>query len=135
MEPVELTAAAIATLILTKAIEKSGEKLGEAVLERAGKLLSLLKRKAPDTASAIEKVAESPELAKQQPLDYGEAVLEKKIKKAAEEDAEIAATIQALADAAFLKPQINHVIENWQGINIKSGSPIINNPNFNFGKS
>jgi hypothetical protein len=50
MEPVTLTAAAIATLVITKAIEKTGEVLGEKTLEAGGKLFSLLKRKQPETA-------------------------------------------------------------------------------------
>ncbi|WP_088241949.1 hypothetical protein [Calothrix rhizosoleniae] len=104
MEPVELTAAAIATLVLTKAIEKSGEKLGESVLERGGKLLSLLKRKSPNTATAIEKVVKNPELATQQPLDYGEAVLVEKVEKAAQSDTEIAAMVQALANTFKSQP-------------------------------
>lgn len=135
MEPVALTAAAIATLVLTKAIEKSGEKLGEAVLEQGGKLLSLLKRKSPNTATAIEKVAENPELATQQPLDYGEAVLVKKVEKAAGEDSEIETAVQAVVDAMKSQAQMTQVIENWQGINIKGGSPVINRPSFDFRKS
>lgn len=51
------TAGAIATLVLTKAFEKVGETLGEKVVEKSGKLMQLLKRKSPDTASAIEAVA------------------------------------------------------------------------------
>lgn len=54
MEPVTLIAAAIATLVITKAFEKTGEILGEKALEQGGNLLSLLKRKAPTTATAIE---------------------------------------------------------------------------------
>ncbi len=118
MEPVELTAAAIATLVLTKAIEKSGEKLGEAVLERGGQLLSLFKRKSPNTATAIEKVAENPELATQQPLDYGEAVLIEKVEKAAQSDAEIAATVQALANTVKSQPS---TIQNFTKLAEKIG--------------
>lgn len=54
MEP--FTAGAIATLVLTKAFEKAGETLGEKVMEKGGKLMQLLKRKSPDTASAIEPI-------------------------------------------------------------------------------
>jgi len=64
MEPVTLTAAAIATLVITKALEKSGEILGEKTLEAGNKLILLLKHKAPETAAAIER-------AQTQPLDYG----------------------------------------------------------------
>jgi hypothetical protein len=129
MEP--FTAGAIATLVLTKAIEKAGETLGEKVMEKSGKLMQLLKRKSPDTASAIEVAAQHPELVEQQPEDYGEAVLVEKVESAANSDSEIAAAVQALADA--VKSQVPATtIENWKGINIKGGSPTINNPNFTF---
>jgi len=129
MEP--FTAGAIATLVLTKAIEKAGETLGEKVMEKGGKLMQLLKRKSPDTASAIEVAAQHPELVEQQPEDYGEAVLVEKVESAAKSDSEIAEAVQALADA--VKSQVPATtIENWKGINIKGGSPTINNPNFTF---
>ena len=129
MEP--FTAGAIATLVLTKALEKAGETLGEKVMEKGGKLMQLLKRKSPDTASAIEVVAKHPELVEQQPEDYGEAVLVGKVESAANSDSEIAAAVQTLADA--VKSQVPATtIENWKGINIKGGSPTINNPNFTF---
>jgi hypothetical protein len=125
------TAGAIATLVLTKAIEKAGETLGEKVMEKGGKLMQLLKRKSPDTASAIEVAAQHPELVEQQPEDYGEAVLVEKVESAANSDSEIAAAVQALADT--VKSQVPATtIENWKGINIKGGSPTINNPNFTF---
>jgi hypothetical protein len=69
MEPVTMTAGAIATLVLVKASEQAGEKLDQLVVEKAGKLLSLLKSKSPSTATAIE-------LSQQQPLDYSKAVRE-----------------------------------------------------------
>lgn len=125
------TAGAIATLVLTKVIEKAGETLGEKVMEKGGKLMQLLKRKSPDTASAIEVAAQHPELVEQQPEDYGEAVLVEKVESAAKSDSEIAEAVQALADA--VKSQVPATtIENWKGINIKGGSPTINNPNFTF---
>jgi len=129
MEP--FTAGAIATLVLTKALEKAGETLGEKVMEKGGKLMQLLKRKSPDTASAIEVAAQHPELVEQQPENYGEAVLVEKVESAANSDSEIASAVQALADA--VKSQVPATtIENWKGINIKGGSPTINNPNFTF---
>jgi hypothetical protein len=45
MAAVELTATAIAMLVVTKAFEKTGEKLGEKVLEKAGQLIGLLQAK------------------------------------------------------------------------------------------
>jgi hypothetical protein len=54
MEPVTMTAGAIATLVLVTVTEKASEKLGELVVEKAGKLLSVLKINSPSTATAIE---------------------------------------------------------------------------------
>jgi hypothetical protein len=119
------TAGAIATLVLTKAIEKAGETLGEKVMEKGGKLMQLLKRKSPDTASAIEVAAQHPELVEQQPEDYGEAVLVEKVESAAKSDSEIAEAVQALADAVKSQPQtsqsITNIAEKIYG-NIQGGS-------------
>ncbi len=45
MEPLSLTASAIATLILSKALEKDGERLGEAISDKIGQLLNLIREK------------------------------------------------------------------------------------------
>lgn len=123
MEP--FTAGAIATLVLTKAIEKGGEILGEKVLEKGGQLMQLLKRKSPDTASAIELAAQHPELVERQPEDYGQAVLVEKVESAAKSDSEIAVAVQALADAVKSQPQtsqnITNIAEKIYG-NIQGGS-------------
>lgn len=110
MEP--FTAGAIATLVLTKALEKAGETLGEKVMEKGGKLMQLLKRKSPDTASAIELAAQHPELVERQPEDYGQAVLVEKVESAAKSDSEIALAVQALADAVKSQPQTSQNITN-----------------------
>ena len=57
VEPVTLTAAAIATMMATKAFEKTGEKVGEGVWGLVSKFLAALKHKDPATAGAIETVA------------------------------------------------------------------------------
>ncbi|MEG3954386.1 hypothetical protein [Microcoleus sp. herbarium2] len=114
MEP--FTPVAIATLFLMKAFDKGvdtlGEKLGEKVLEKGGQLMQLLKRKSPDTASAIELAAQHPELVERQPEDYGQAVLVEKVESAAKSDSEIALAVQALADAVKSQPQTSQNITN-----------------------
>ncbi|MBW4685085.1 MAG: hypothetical protein KME40_08280 [Komarekiella atlantica HA4396-MV6] len=129
MEPVSLTAAAIATLVITKAFEKTGEILGEKALEQGGKLLSLLKRKAPNTASAIE-------LAQTQPLDYGQASLVEQVEEAANKDPEIAQAVEALADTVKSQPFIirnftNTVDKNYGG-NVGNVANDNRNQTFNF---
>jgi len=55
MEPVTTwSIGTIATIIATKGLEKSGEKLGEGVMKLGSHLLSLLKEKDRETATAIE---------------------------------------------------------------------------------
>ena len=101
MEP--LTATLIATLILTKAFEKTGEKLGEAALAQGGKLLTVLRRKSPDTALAIEKVAQQPQLAEQEPENFGTATLVGQV-EAATADPEVKQAVDELAEAARSQP-------------------------------
>ena len=45
MEPVTLTAGTIASLIFSKALEKGGEQLGEAVSDKIGQLLKVIREK------------------------------------------------------------------------------------------
>ncbi|MEG4493705.1 hypothetical protein [Microcoleus sp. D3_18_C4] len=96
MEPVTLTA--IATLVLIKATEKAAEKLGEQVVEKGGKLLSLLK---PSTVSAIE-------LSQQQPLNYGKAVLELN----ATTDPKVIKAVEDLCTAVKANPRIAKLVED-----------------------
>jgi len=92
MEPF-LTAGAIAigTVIATKALEKTGEKVGETLWDKTGQFLLTLKKHSPHTAVAIEK-------AEEQPLDYGKAVLE--VESAAKAYPEVNLAVQELAAAA-----------------------------------
>jgi uncharacterized protein YjgD (DUF1641 family) len=126
-EPVTLTTAAIATLILTKAFEKTGEKVTEAVWKQGEKLLALLKRKAPETAGAIEKAAQNPQLAEQQPAEFG--VLVEQVEKAAI-DPDVQAALEELARMAQAQNPV--VIENWKGINIKGGVNTVSGNTLNF---
>ena len=112
MEPISLTAGAIATLVLTKAIEKTGETLGEKALEQGGKLMQLLKRKSPDTASAIEVAAQNPELVEHKPEEYSAPVLVEKVQKAAKLDPEIAEAVQSVANAVNAQPQSIQSVTN-----------------------
>ena len=49
---------AISTILSTKALEKAGEKLGETVIERSGKVLASMRNKSPETVTAIETAIE-----------------------------------------------------------------------------
>jgi hypothetical protein len=91
MKTTTLTAEAIATLVITKTFEKTGEKLTDKALEEGSKLLSLLKRKYPTTAKAIE-------LAQRQPLDNTQAFLIDRLEAAAKQDSEIERAIASVAN-------------------------------------
>jgi hypothetical protein len=121
-----LTAAAVATLLLTKMIEKVGDKMGEKLpelgskaLEEIGKLKQALWRKAPETASAIERVTYQPELVEQQPEEFGIEVLTEKM-ELAKQDAEIAKVVDALA--AEVLPQIPSKVVQVMAVGIKGKS-------------
>ncbi|RCJ41205.1 hypothetical protein A6770_08990 [Nostoc minutum NIES-26] len=88
MVSVTLTAVvtAIASILWTKAQEKIGENIGDAVWTQSGKLIQKLRQRhqAASLTSAVE--ANEP-----QRLDYGQAVLE--LTAAAEQDPEIAQAV------------------------------------------
>ncbi|UKP01310.1 hypothetical protein [Nostoc sp. UHCC 0870] len=132
MEPLTAGAIAFLYLLMDKTLDKTGDAIINQAFEQGGKLLQLLKRKSPETGSAIERVAQHPELAQKQPDDYGEAVLVEKVKKEAYADPEIRAYVEALAQTVKSQPQINKVIENWKGINIKGGTNTFTDTTFNF---
>lgn len=127
MEPLTGTAIgiSIATVLATKALEKTGEKIGEAVFDRTGKFLTSLKHQSPDTATAIE-------LAPEQPLDYGQAVLE--VQSAAEKDPELKQMVQELVATAEansnpkLAEELQKVLREIDD-SLKSQQPYIQNQN------
>ncbi|MEH1967245.1 hypothetical protein [Nostoc sp.] len=92
----ETAAIAVGTIIATKALEKTGEKVGEALWDKTGKFLVTLKKQSPQTVVAIEKAPE-------QPLDYGKAVLE--VQSAAQDNPEVTQAVEELAQAA--KAELN----------------------------
>lgn len=119
-----LTAATIATVLLTKMVEKLGEMageklpdLGEAVWKQVENLRQKLRHNDKETAKVIELVTVWPELVEQQPEDYGLAVLTEKMELAAK-DPEVAEIIEALA--AEVRPQLSSKVRNIIGENITS---------------
>lgn len=93
MEPLTTAAIAVGTIIATKALEKTTEKVTDTFLDKTGKFLVTLKKQSPHTVAAIEKAPE-------QPLDYGKAVLE--VESAAQ-------AAQELAAAAKVEPNSNFI--------------------------
>lgn len=68
MDPASI-AFTIGTIFLTKALEKSGEKFGEATIAKLGQSLAKIRQHSPETAMAIE--AGDPQV-----LNLGTATLE-----------------------------------------------------------
>ena len=91
MEPLTTGTIAVATLLATKALEKIGENIGDTLSHKTQQFLELLKQRLPGTFAAIEQAPE-------QPLNYGQAVLE--IETAAKADPNISQAIQELVAAA-----------------------------------
>ncbi|MHC5673084.1 hypothetical protein [Nostoc sp.] len=60
MEPLTAGAIAIGTVIATKALEKTGEKVGETLWDKTGKFLASLEKQSPGTITVIEKVPGQP---------------------------------------------------------------------------
>jgi len=98
MEPLTTAAIAIGSVVATKALEKTGEKVGETLWQQADNFLNSLRNESPDTVTAIEKAPE-------QPLDYGKAVLE--IEAAAKANPEVAQRMQELVATAETEPLPN----------------------------
>jgi hypothetical protein len=122
MEPVTLTAvvSAIATILLTKPLEKIGENIGDATWTLGDKLIKLLrqKNKSPLLTSAVERN-------EPQRLDYGQAVLE--LKAAAEQDPEIAQAVVEV-EAAVNNDQSNTAKEIQKLVKqINSHPSVVNN--------
>jgi ABC-type transporter Mla subunit MlaD len=98
MEPLTTVAIAVATLLATKALEKIGENIGDTLYNKTQQFSELLKQRLPGTFAAIEQAPE-------QPLNYGEAVLE--IETAAKTDPNISQVIQELTQLAETSPPAN----------------------------
>jgi len=114
MEPLSTAAIAIGSVIATKALEKTGEKVGEALWDKTGKFLVTLKKHSPHTITAIEKAPE-------EPLDFGKAVVE--AESAAKVDSEVNQAMEEVAAAAKVDPKVAPIINN-----INSSSPtVVNN--------
>lgn len=135
VDPASLSAGAITVMIATKAFEKTGEKLSESTWNLVGRFLNSLKRKSPTTATAIERVARQPELAEEQPDNYGIAVLISKVEEAAKDDLEIQQDIQAIANAIQAKPEtvanMTKLAEKI-GVLVQGGYADFKGANFNF---
>jgi hypothetical protein len=114
MDPITLATIAV-TLIATKATEKVGEKIGEQSLEAGGKLLAVLRRKAPETVMRLAAGAES------DVIDVkAEVIEEMKRLVAAEPEVQtaVAATVAAIATEGTSLQQLTKLAEKIGVVNL-----------------
>ena len=103
MEPFTTAAIAIGSVVATKALEKTGEKVGETLWQQTGNFLNSLKKESPDTVTAIEQAPE-------RPLDYGKAVLE--TETAAKANPEVAQRMQELVAMVETEPLLKDLVNS-----------------------
>ncbi|EGJ30136.1 MULTISPECIES: hypothetical protein [Moorena] len=104
MEPLAAAVVAISTVLATKALEKTGENVGQVVWDQTNQFVESLRNQSPDTVMAIEQAPE-------QPLDYAEVVLE--LEAAAKQNPEVAQSMERLVttvDAETL-PNLEEILE------------------------
>jgi hypothetical protein len=132
MEPLTTVAIAVATLLATKALEKIGENIGDTLTHKTQQFSELLKQRLPGTFAAIEQAPE-------QPLNYGQAVLE--IETAATTDPNISQAIQELVAAAkaaqnpkiadiLATPNLEKLADKIGMVVMSGGTGTINTMNF-----
>jgi hypothetical protein len=97
IDPISLIAGAITSLILPKAVEKVGEKLGEVTFEKSGKVIKAAreavqhKLEQADSAGLLKR-------AEEKPTEHNIKVLEAEIIGQMEDDQEFAKQLQLLVD-------------------------------------
>lgn len=132
MEPLTTVAFAVATVLATKALEKIGENIGDTLSHKTQHFLELLEQRLPGTFAAIEQAPE-------QPLNYGQAVLE--IETAAKADPNISQVIQELVAAAKVEqnpkiadilatPNLEKLADKIGMVVMSGGTGTINTMNF-----
>ena len=105
MEAITLTAGAIATLIFSKAVEKGGEKLGEAVADKIGQLVKVIREK-----FKAEEVEGKLIKAEQEPSEKNKSRFERELAEQMEDDEEFAARITQLMEELKSEPKVNQIL-------------------------
>lgn len=120
MEPFLTAAVALATVVGTKALEKTGEGIGETLVKKTKDFLTNLNQESPTTVTAI--VEHTPN----QPLNYYSEIIPA-IQAAAEKRPELWAQIQELAALGQQEPKISPHIKEAVNHLIQSNPSIVNN--------
>jgi hypothetical protein len=117
MEPVSLTAGAIASLIFSKALEKGGEQLGEAVSKKIGQLLNFIRDKFQQ-----EGVEGKLLKAQEEPSDKNKSKFERELAEQMEEDEAFAKKLKALMNELKSDDQVNQIF--FKGVSVKGNAEI-----------
>ncbi len=117
MEPATLTAGAIATLIFSKAVEKGGEKLGEAVAEKISQLVKVIREKFQK-----EEVEGKLIKAEQEPNEKNKTRFERELVEQMEDDRAFAQKLKALMDELKSDEKVNQIF--FKGVKVKGGAEI-----------
>lgn len=117
MEPVSLTAGAIATVIFSKAIEKGGEQLGEAIADKIGQLLNLIRNKFQQ-----EGVEGRLTKAEAEPNEKNKSRFEQELANQMEDDPEFAQKLKALKDELESDDRVKQIL--FKDVNVKGDAEI-----------
>jgi hypothetical protein len=115
MEP--LTTTAIASALLFKAFEKSGEKLGEAVSAKIGQLLNLIREKFK--AESVEGILTR---AEEEPSEKNKSRLEQELTTQMENDIAFADALKLQVKELKSEDQVNQIF--FKGVNVKGDAEI-----------
>lgn len=117
MEPITTTM--IATLILSKAAEEGGKKLGEAVSSKIGQLFNVIREK-----FKAEGVEGKLTKAQEEPSDKSQSRFEQELENQMEDDNEFANKLKALVEELRSDDQITQVF--FKGIKVKQDAKVGN---------
>ena len=117
MEPLSLTAGAIATLIFSKALEKGGEKLGETISDKIGQLLNLIREKFHQ-----EGVEGKLTKAQEDPSDKNKSRFEQELTYQMEDDEAFAKELKELMDELKSDDKVRQIF--FKGVNVKGDAEI-----------
>lgn len=115
MEPI--TTAAIASTLIFKALEKSGEKLGEAIAKNIGRLVDLVREKFK--AKGVEGILTQAEEA---PTEANKKMFQTILEMQVSQDETFAKVLKALIDELKSDREVNQVF--LKGINVSGSAEI-----------
>jgi len=115
MEPI--TTAAIASTLIFKALEKSGEKLGEAVASKIGQLINVIREKF--RAKGVEGILTQ---AEESPSDANKKMFQTILEMQVSQDEVFANLLKALIDELKSDSEVNQIF--LKGINVSGSAEI-----------